>query len=564
MNRVCIACQKAFVITTEDMAFYDKVSPVFQGKKYQVPAPIMCFDCRQQRRQAFRNERKIYHNTCSLCKKDFLSLYSPDKKFTVYCAACWWSDQWDPMSYGRDFDFSRSFYEQWQELWIASPKLGIMTWGDNVNCDYTNDIVRSKNCYLVFDGEQGEDSFYGETFHIIKDSVDFLLLKESELCYECVNCLNCYNVQYSQFSQNCSDSYFLQDCIGCKSCYGCCNLRNKEYYIFNQPHTKEEFEKFVRAQELGNFEQREKAKKQAYEFFLSQPKRAFRGTMNENSSGNNISNCSNIQHCFDCTELRDSRYCTNMMVPATDCYDLDGWGENTSHIYNSVLSGLGSHNIICGHYAGFNISNAYHSIYCWHNCHNIFGCINLRHKEYCILNKQYSKEEYEKLVPKIIEHMQQTGEWAEFYPPTLSAFGYNESVANEYFPLSREAALAQGFLWSDYEPPLPNVTKVIVATALPNAIAETGDDILEFAISCEVSKKLYRITKAELKFYRDHSIPLPHRHPDQRHTDRMNLRPPRTLWSRNCAQCHSPIMTPYSTTQPETVVCENCYQTLLV
>jgi len=31
--------------------------------------------------------------------------------------------------------------------------------------------------------------------------------------------------------------------------------------------------------------------------------------------------------------------------------------------------------------------------------------------KYCILNKQYSKEEYEELVPKIIEHMQKTGEW---------------------------------------------------------------------------------------------------------------------------------------------------------
>ncbi len=38
-------------------------------------------------------------------------------------------------------------------------------------------------------------------------------------------------------------------------------------------------------------------------------------------------------------------------------------------------------------------------------CQNCFGCISLRNASYCILNKQYTKEEYEALVPQIIEHM---------------------------------------------------------------------------------------------------------------------------------------------------------------
>ncbi|MDP2669631.1 MAG: hypothetical protein Q8O99_01100 [bacterium] len=38
----------------------------------------------------------------------------------------------------------------------------------------------------------------------------------------------------------------------------------------------------------------------------------------------------------------------------------------------------------------------------------MFGCSNLRNKQYCIFNKQYTQEEYEQLVPKIITHMQET------------------------------------------------------------------------------------------------------------------------------------------------------------
>ena len=39
------------------------------------------------------------------------------------------------------------------------------------------------------------------------------------------------------------------------------------------------------------------------------------------------------------------------------------------------------------------------------NSSDAFGCIGLRNKQYCILNKQYTKQEYEELVPKIISHM---------------------------------------------------------------------------------------------------------------------------------------------------------------
>ena len=35
-----------------------------------------------------------------------------------------------------------------------------------------------------------------------------------------------------------------------------------------------------------------------------------------------------------------------------------------------------------------------------------------------------------------------TGEWGEFFPSSLSPFGYNETVAQEYFPMSREDILA--------------------------------------------------------------------------------------------------------------------------
>jgi hypothetical protein len=155
---------------------------------------------------------------------------------------------------------------------------------------------------------------------------------------------------------------------------------------------------------------------------------------------------------------------------------------------------------------------------------NLFGCWGLRNKSYCIFNKQYTKEEYEKEVAKIIAHMQSTGERWEFFDPSLSPFGYNETVAMEYYPEEKWTIAAKWYNRSDYEAPKPQSDKVIQWKDLPSTIAEVRDEIVQSAIACEVTWKLYRILPQELAFYRKHGIPLPRKHPDQRHLERLALR----------------------------------------
>ncbi len=570
MEQNCKKCQQIFVIEDRDIQFYDKISPIFAGKKYPVPAPQLCPDCRQQRRLAFRNERKLYNRLCDVCKQPFIAIYSPDKKtdagepLTVYCTKCWWSDSWDPLKFGQEYDFSQSFFQQWKKLWQKAPKLGLLVWGDGINSDYTHDVLKCVNSYLIFDGDQSQECFYGETFHIIKDCMDFLKVKSCDLSYELIDCVNCYNLKYSRFCENCSDSYFLIDCIGCKDCFGCANLQQKQYYIFNKPYTKDEYQKFIADAQLSSYQKREEWKAKAEAFFASQPKKAYRGRMNENSTGNNINNCQNCFDCFDAHELRDSRFCTNIMLSASDCYDLDTWGDSTALVYNASMVGLGSQQMIGGYYTCFDSHDIYHSVFCWQGCNNLFGCVGLKHKEYCILNKQYTKQEYEQLVPNIIEQMNSNGEWAEFFPPWTSPFGYNETVAQEFYPLTKAEAEKQGFSWSDYEAPKPAVKQVVKAQDLPDDIDQVKDDILDWAIECEVSGKLYRIIKPELAYYRQHLIPLPHLHPDQRHSNRQKLRPPRHLWSRKCSQCQSTVQSVYAPERQETILCDPCYSQNLI
>ncbi len=155
--------------------------------------------------------------------------------------------------------------------------------------------------------------------------------------------------------------------------------------------------------------------------------------------------------------------------------------------------------------------------------------------------------------------MRKAGEWGEFFPVAISPFTYNESVAQEYFPLTREEVEEHGWKWKEEKDEMPKVSKVIPAQKLPDSIEEVPDDILNWAIECEATKRPFKIIRQELDFYRKMRLPIPHFHPDERHRRRMALRNPRKLWKRSCAKCGKEIETTYAPERPEIVYCENCY-----
>lgn len=136
-------------------------------------------------------------------------------------------------------------------------------------------------------------------------------------------------------------------------------------------------------------------------------------------------------------------------------------------------------------------------------------------------------------------------------------------MAQEYYPLTKEEAIKDGiFNWSDYEAPFPSVSRVIDEEGmkrLPESIEDVPDDILNWALTCEVSGKPFRIIKQELEFYRKHSLPIPRRHPDVRHMDRMKMRNPRKLFERKCDKCNKDMITTYAPERPERVYCQGCY-----
>ena len=557
MQKTCANgwCKTPFEVTDEDLAFYDKVSPLFGGKKYLISPPTLCPDCRQQRRISFRNERYLYARTCNATKKPIIAMYSADAAFPVYQSTFWWSDNWNPHDYGQEWEESQPFFKQFKQLMHNVPRLGNVV-SSSENCDFNNFCAGSKNCYMSQRLGESEDVFYSYLSIESRSITDCYNTVECELCYDVIDAKGCYNVVSSQNVVGCADSLALFNCRDCRECILCENLRGAEYFIRNVRYSKEEYERLRDELVSSDYRKRCAVLQESIERRSQCLVPSIWSTATENVSGNYLVECKNARHSYDCSHCEDVTFAYGQIY-GTDCMD-STFGFRCDECYE-FAAGVRSKDLrFC-----FNILEQSHAltycIDCTTGSHDLFGCISMKHAKYCILNKQYTKEEYDQLVPKIIEKMKTDGEWGEFFPVTMSPFKYHETVAQEYFPLTREQAIDRGFVWSDYEAPPPEAKRVIKAKDVPDALGEIPDDILNWAIVCEATGRPFKIIKQELDFYRKMNLPIPRLYPDERHRRRMALRNPRKLWNRECSTCQKPIETSYAPDRPETVVCEECY-----
>ncbi|MBI5156334.1 hypothetical protein HZA45_03620 [Candidatus Peregrinibacteria bacterium] len=551
MEQSCNECRVAFSITDDDLAFYEKISPKFNGKQELIPPPTLCPDCRQRKRVAQGNLVHLYKRKCDLTGVEMVTNYHPDAPYKVYKQTAWWSDKWDAMEYGREVDFSLPFFEQYAELLLVVPRYSLhTTYEFDENAEYTNYATTNKNSYLIFDSDFNENCYYCFSMNHCVSCMDCFRTRKSELCYGCIDSWHCYSSAFLQDCENCSDSMFLKNCIGCKNCLMCSNLRNKEYCVENKQVTKEEFEKF---RALLNASSTVEAARERFDTLkLEYPQRFMHGVNNEDILGDYLTNCKNADHCFDSTDLWDCKYSYQGWEALKDSMDVQELGM-AELIFESCYGGFNSQRLLFSSHC-FGSHDLLYCTYCVHSG-NLFGCVGLNRKEYCIFNKQYTQEEYEKLVPKIIDSMRNTQEWGEFFPIPIASFAYNETLAQDYFPMKKEDALRKGYKWRDedqrdFKP---------ATMELPDATGDLKDSVTKEMLACKTCTRNFKIIPQELVLLRQIHVPPPHDCFFCRHKKRFVQRNPRTIYARTCAKCKKAIQTTYAPDRPEIVYCEECY-----
>ena len=491
---------------------------------------------------------KWYKRKCDFSGETIITTYPDNARFPVYKYEYFISDKWDTPF--LEFDEKKTFFEQLKKLQELCPRPH-MLWANNENCDYCDDAWSSNSCYLSMSMLECENLYYSYRNVKCVNCSDIVYSHNCENCHDLIYCKNCYKVFYSFNAINCSESMFLFDCENVKNCFMCWNLKGKQYCIENKQYTKEEYEKKIKEINISSRKTVKKLKEKFEKLIKENALMKENININcENVSWNYLTNCKNCTDCFFLEESEDCKYILRWYnnKKSSLCTGLLNW-ENCYMVWQSSY-----------------VYNLKYSSYCercedseyldnCQYCKNCFGCVWLRNKQYCILNKQYTKEEYEQLVKKIKEKMKKDREYWQFLPYNMMYSWYNTTLARIFFPDTKENILKLWWYWEDDD----NVSNVVWYD-LPDNIHDTPDDISDKVIICIKTWRPFNFIPQVVKLHKKLNIPLP----DVYHIDRMvemykplaYIKPYKWV----CSKCWKDIIHYYpDNLWYKNIVCQECY-----
>ncbi len=516
-------------------------------RELEMPLPTLHPRERMRRLTAFNNYFNLFPGVCSASGEKLIQMFRPGAPFPIYSMQYWWNGDWDAMSFGRAYDFTRDFFDQLMELRNVVPQAALsVNYLTNENCSYVNGMSYSKNCYLCFLCVHCEDCLYCNSTWRSKDCLDCSSTYDCELCNDCIFAANCYNLLYSFNCSGCRDSAFLWNCVGCSDCFGCANLRRASHCYFNQQLSKEEYTRRIAQHRLDCHDEVESLREKFHSFARQFPQPALRGASSVDCTGDFLEHCARSQRCFDCSELEDCFNCIKV-AKGKNCADLYSWGAGSEFIYNCSRVGTGASRVKCSYLVYSGSNEVEYSMTCV-GCKDCFGCIGLRNKQYCILNKQLGKGEYFELRRRIINQMsagntvQRGRGYGEYFPYELAFTPYVDSDAMVFFPLAENGAAAVGVPWVA---PLPEVERYGGGVDLPDSADEISEQLAGVVLKCPDTHRIFRYGKRELEVFKRRRIPLPRRHWKTRIERRTALANHPELYSDISARSGAPLVSSF-------------------
>lgn len=593
-RRTCRWTGEQFPIFTSESKLLQSYAPIIDGKTHQLSTPDQSPDARNIQRMLFRNDRVFYKWVSDHDGRQIVSIYYPGCPAKVYEVNAWYQDFRDPLSFGKSFTSWDDVWETLNTLTQEVPRLNVDGVG-NTNSDYCNYCGYCKNCYMDIAGENNEDCYYCLFTKYSKKCADCTFVYNSEYCYESISCYQSSKIVYCQYLEECHDCHFSFDLKNCSHCLWCNNLRNQQYCIFNKQVSKEERQETISSITNGSHT----GYQQWLETFHARRKEFIYPALfkinTEKSIGNDMKDTKNALFAFNVSEIEDSSYLHDVLH-AKNCLDLNYSLYYPESSYQ-LMSTLELKNSIC------NVAthHSHHVYYCQlcNNSSDLFGCVGLNNKQYCIFNKQYTKEEYYKTLGIIFDQLIATKQRGTYFPSPLSLHPYNDTIANEYYPihtvisgdkidiinkewrgtvtvLDPEKFVSDAMLdlggedkipikrrTREEEINIPDGISMLIADDLPDNNNETNKDITTKAIRCTISGRPYRIVGPEYELYTKLQIPIPRKHPDFRHQERMQMRPGRALHIRKCDKTGEDIISVYPQSAPFKVYSQKAYEKAL-
>lgn len=291
------------------------------------------------------------------------------------------------------------FFQEFKKLILTNPIRPSQVLNSE-NCEYGNYIYYCKNLYNCFDCGQSSDGTYLFDTHSCANSADCDFCFESELCYESVDAVNCFNGNYLSNCKNVSDSSYSSDCVNCHDIFGCVRLNNKSFCIFNRQFTETDYREKVKY--LKTMPE-EKILAIVSDIMKLQPYTQTHEENNENSPfGNYIYYNKNCYLCFDASRNEDSGY---LYDSASNKSSYNITQSSRCELSDEVID---SGDIFNSDHVVFskNCADSSYIIDCL-DVRNSLGCVKLEHQQYCILNRQLTKDEYERISKPLLAEIRQ-------------------------------------------------------------------------------------------------------------------------------------------------------------
>ncbi len=374
-------CEGEFVIVAEDIDFL---------KMLRVPPPSFCPTCRRMRRYTHLGTLQLFRIPCQAPEhtEDMISIFPPECPFPVYDYEYYMSDDFNPFQFGQVYQ-GGSPLDQLLALRRQFPVPSFLNRDpSSINSEYSNGGRNVKNGYYVGACFGVSDAWYSHLLRNSQQIMDSERQSFGELVYESIAGEHLYNVAYTYFSSNCSESMFLFDSVGAKNCFGCVNLRNKQYYIWNEPHTKEEYERFMASIRPLSRTTIEQMREKFWALVRKQPVNASRIVGSEDVTGVDILNSRDL---YDVNATENSEHIRHADggLSHKDSMDFLASGGHSHHLYGCTNIGSQSGNV------RFSVSSKYISdsefVF---NCKNLSNCFMCR--TFALLGKI---QEFSGLIP---------------------------------------------------------------------------------------------------------------------------------------------------------------------
>jgi len=418
------------------------------------------------------------------------------------------------VSYGVEYNSDEDFFVQLEKLRKTVPTSTLFAYGSRENSDYANCIINGKNSYLSITVVDSENVCYSLS---IKDgSVNVfnsaMVRDNSQNIYQSIGIIQSYNVFYSKYCHNCTDIWFCTNCIGSTHCLFCDDLENASYCIQNKQYTPEEYEK--KKEELLH------KNKENFDKAYNTLSNIAKNITSSDSTGQLLIECDALSNWYYSYKIQNGR--NTFLVGGKE------WDQN---IFNVFMAGAPSATNIYGSVWGWMYSDQVYSSFMFDNCTNIWyslamadcsyciGCVWLKNKQFCILNKQYTKEERFTLADQILHDLDKQWKLWLYLPAEMNPFYCNDTMASVIKNYEAKDCVDRGYMWREdkIKTDIPTDAEVVKTSDLWQY--ESFDDEKR-SVNQDILKKIiideqwnyYRIVQMEYDFLLKHWLPLPRKH----------------------------------------------------